>query len=73
MPHSKIQLFTFLFFISIYSFSQSEEVYSSYSVPQELKTKEGDIGNFISKHKIFQGKKIAALEIIPDEDFEAGG
>ena len=59
MPYSKIQLFTFLFFISIYSFSQSEEVYSSYSVPQELKTKANAVVRFEHKQvEILDSDKI---------------
>ena len=39
--------------------------------PQEIKTKEGDLGNFISNYRQTNKVKIAAVEIVPDQDFNS--
>ena len=39
--------------------------------PQEIKTKEGDLGNFISNYRQANKVKMAAVEIIPDQDFNS--
>lgn len=49
MPNPKSALYTFLLFISFYSFSQSQDAYISLLVPEELKVKANAVVRFESK------------------------
>jgi len=52
MPNTKITLSTFLFFISIFGFSQVEDVYQAALVPMELKTNANAVVRYASKQII---------------------
>jgi transglutaminase-like putative cysteine protease len=49
MHNPKFYFFTFLFFISIFCFSQSQDVYNALLVPQDLKTKANAVVRFEKK------------------------
>ncbi|WP_296384226.1 DUF3857 domain-containing protein [Winogradskyella sp.] len=52
MPNIKSTLSIFLVFLSFYSFSQTEDVYSSLFVPEELKTKANAVVRYVTRQII---------------------